>query len=261
MRASRLARAADLNYAIRRRASHGGPGGRGIALNATSLARIGFVDVSPGSKLPIITPLFIRYVLDPLSVLKENPGLRPTRLEMDVEEVIFYFICQRDIIHALQSQIKKERNDGFPLTTETRVKFIHRALRARKSIKLPWEEEIWHDLRLSGVLSQFGTEHTTDVRNLHRIGFIDASSHRDALKRITPRFIQFIVDPAGFFRKNPGTNPFKSIKGFGEISFFGKVHVTVVEMLQNEFIDAGRSTEVSTEVVVNHIYRRFQQRF
>jgi|GEM_PF-3398970 len=258
MPSSKLARAIDLNYAIRTRACHGGPSGRGIVLNATNLARIGFVDVLPGKKVPIITPLFIRYVLDPMSVLRQNPGLRPTRIEMEVEELIFYFICQRDIVNALQSLIKRELEEGFPFTTETRVKFIYSALRARKSIKAPWEEGIWHDLRLSGVLSQFGTEQTVDIKNLRQIGFMDDSSHRNAMKRITPQFIQFLVDPAGSFREHPKTNPFKSIKGFGEISFFGKIHVAVIEMLQNEIIEAGAPKDLPTKDIVNYIYRRFQ---
>ena len=258
MRAGRLARAVDLNQIIRERACHGGPGGRGIVLNARNLARIGFVDILPARKLPIITPLFIRYVLDPVSVLRENPGLHPTRIEMEVEEMIFYFICQRDITHALQNLVKKELDEGFHFTTETRVRFIYNALLSRRSIKAPWEEGIWHDLRLSGVLSQFGAERSVDVRNLKRIGFIDNSDHRGAFKRVTPQFIRFLVDPAGSFKEHPEKNPFKSIKGFGEISFLGRVHVAVIETLQNEIIETGAPEDLPAKDIVNYIYRRFQ---
>lgn len=76
-----------------KRACQAGPrGGRPVVvINTENLQRAGFIEQIPGTGSMRITPLFVRFVLDPAGVIRENPDFQFAGLKMNQEEQMFFF--------------------------------------------------------------------------------------------------------------------------------------------------------------------------
>jgi hypothetical protein len=260
--ASRLIRTIDINHAIRTRACQAGGRGRSVSISAETLARIGFIEITPGYPLPRITELFVRFVLDPASVLKEAPDLPHGLREMSPDEQAFFCIAQREIFERLQLVVGNELKSGESFTTEQRI----RAILLDLAVK-PWQKDPRHDLAqisYSTFTLAGNFEARITIKNLIGMGFIDKITRRERRKSIlhmvTPHFICFVVDPAHVLKENPDLNPFRTSINSGERLLYDRIREAILRALGEQIAEAekGHGQPLLTEERVAIIYGAFQ---
>lgn len=252
---------ASLIDVIRNRACQAGGRGKGVSISAGTLARIGFVEFTLGYPLPRITELFVRFVLDPASVLKEAPDLHQSLLEMSPDEQIFFHIAQREIFERLQLVVRNELKSRESFTTEQRVRAIFLDLSVR-----PWQKDPRFDLAQTDY-SMFSFtkkfEARFPVNNLIDMGFIiETKTRRNGPQKIaiTPHFICFVIDPAHVLIKNPDVNPFRAPINIGERLLYHQVREAILKALAELVVEAEKVRRIPylTEQRVAIIYRAFQ---
>lgn len=258
-KASHMDRILSLNQLIQLRAYHRGSGGYGRILRTDNLARIGFVARQAGQSLPQLSRLFVQYVLDPISVIRNSPDLRPTELNMELEEQIFYLIAHRRIITALQRIVDVEARQDLRLDTDSRISAVKANLNNQPINKMPWEEPLWAEMLENAALTvarcAVGQKPKVNVRNLVQIGFLSPTAARSLYARATKRIVHFIIDPADSLWNNPYQQPFRIRLSADEIRIYTQIHKMVIELLKPVVLDiesrdlAPLSTQARTEML------------
>ena len=255
----------NLAQMIRARACQRGSGGRPNTLRAENLSRIGFVERAAGQRLPQISRLFIQYVLDPVSVFKSNPDMKPTELKMTFEEQIFYLMAHRRIINSLQNIIEVGARQDIKLDGNSMISAVKVALNTRPATKMPWEEPIWTEMLENAALkvarSASGRIPRIDVRNLVSLGLLSPRAEPTIYRRATERLVHFVIDPADSMCNNPYQQPFRVNLSADETRVYVNLHKIVIELLKPAIVDieAGSQREMSTQARAALLLRIIQQ--
>jgi len=230
-----------------KRACQAGPrGGRPVVvLNTENLERAGFVEQMAGRTGPLrITPFFVRFILDPASILRENPDFQFARLGLNPEEQMFFFTCYRNTSLILNGLIKNGTTAGADLLSDQWVSDI-------ASFLAKLEAGSWTLPKSSDP-----AESRAEARKLKSIGLIADRKGKIDPQSITRFFIRFIIDPIGFLKAYPTIeNPLQGRKRADVAGFYVWAHKNIIGALEKVMdFERAAGAEFSTEHRVNMIY-------